>query len=402
MIKTISELESFITKNWNTINNYIDAKGSDYTFPLYNSVDIRESENKIAPVDNNIYPAGFNNLCLLDLDAVGNFLEKFIMQSFPQTKSIGILIESHTKNKFYLDNIAYLQKSIRDAGYDNVSIVSFDDNLFENGDKLELETASHFTLDVYKASIHDQLIFADDRPIDFLIMNNDQSEKIDIDFNVVKTPIHPSPNAGWYKRSKSKHFVYYKDVLEDFCKHFEIDPTLLQANFELVTDIDFSSKEGLDKIAQAVDRVKPENENGKVFIKGDQGTYGMGISVVSSGEEVISFNRKSRNKMDIGKNKIKFSSVIVQEGIDTVIKYDNMPAEVTIYLVAGKSAGGFMRANSQKGAQENLNSKGMVFKKFCISEIRQNQDHKAKEALYSIVGRLSSLASAIEINELNN
>ena len=79
-----------------------------------------------------------------------------------------------------------------------------------------------------------------------------------------------------------------------------------------------------------------------------------------------------------------------------------MPAEVTIYLVAGKSAGGFMRANSQKGAQENLNSKGMVFKKFCISEIRQNQDHKAKEALYSIVGRLSSLASAIEINELNN
>ena len=54
MIKTISELESFITKNWNTINNYIDAKGSDYTFPLYNSVDIRESENKIAPVDNNI------------------------------------------------------------------------------------------------------------------------------------------------------------------------------------------------------------------------------------------------------------------------------------------------------------------------------------------------------------
>ena len=402
MIKTISELESFITKNWNTINNYIDAKGSDYTFPLYNSVDIRESENKIAPVDNNIYPAGFNNLCLLDLDAVGNFLEKFIMQSFPQTKSIGILIESHTKNKFYLDNIAYLQKSIRDAGYDNVSIVSFDDNLFENGDKLELETASHFTLDVYKASINDQLIFADDTPIDFLIMNNDQSEKIDIDFNAVKTPIHPSPNAGWYKRSKSKHFVYYKDVLEDFCKHFEIDPTLLQANFELVTDIDFSSKEGLDKIAQAVDRVKPENENGKVFIKGDQGTYGMGISVVSSGEEVISFNRKSRNKMDIGKNKIKFSSVIVQEGIDTVIKYDNMPAEVTIYLVAGKSAGGFMRANSQKGAQENLNSKGMVFKKFCISEIRQNQDHKAKEALYSIVGRLSSLASAIEINELNN
>ena len=73
-----------------------------------------------------------------------------------------------------------------------------------------------------------------------------------------------------------------------------------------------------------------------------------------------------------------------------------MPAEVTIYLIGGKSVGGFMRANSEKGSNENLNSKGMVFKKFCISEIRQNRDDVMKEAVYSIIGRLSCLASIVE------
>lgn len=402
MINTLEELEVFVTKNWNSINNYIDAEGKDLIFPLYNSVDIRESDNKIAPVDNNIYPAGFNNLCLLDLEAVGNYLEKFIVKNNPDAQSIGILIESHTKNKFYLDNIAYLQKAIRDAGYNDVHLISFDKDLFGENNKIELESASHFPLLVERAHTDNKETFINNgTKIDFIVMNNDQSEKIDTNLEELNTPIHPSPTAGWYNRSKSKHFIYYKEVLENFCKKFDVSCDLLQANFELVEDVNFSDKSGLDKIAGAVDRVKGPKTDSKVFIKGDQGTYGMGISVVSSGEEVINFNRKSRNKMDIGKNKIKFSSVIVQEGVDTVLKYDNMPAEVTIYLIGGMSAGGFMRANSQKGAWENLNSRGMVFKKFCISEIRQNQDHKAKEALYSIVGRLSSLACALEIKNLN-
>jgi glutamate--cysteine ligase len=73
---------------------------------------------------------------------------------------------------------------------------------------------------------------------------------------------------------------------------------------------------------------------------------------------------------------------------------------VTIYLVGGKSVGGFMRANSERDSSSNLNSRGMVFKKFCISEIRQNQDHAAKEAVYSVIARLSTLAGARELKEI--
>jgi glutamate--cysteine ligase len=118
--------------------------------------------------------------------------------------------------------------------------------------------------------------------------------------------------------------------------------------------------------------------------------------VVDSGSDILNLNRKKRNKLDIGKNKIKFTDVLVQEGVETVLNYDGMPAEVTIYLIGGKSVGGFMRANNQKSASDNLNAKGMIFKKFCISEIRQNRDDVMKEAVYSIIGRLSCLASIEE------
>ena len=100
--------------------------------------------------------------------------------------------------------------------------------------------------------------------------------------------------------------------------------------------------------------------------------------------------------MDIGKNKIKFTSALIQEGVDSILRYDDMPAEVTIYLVGGRPVGGFVRANESKAANENLNSRGMVFRKYCISEIRENNDYQCKEAVYSIIARLSTLAAANE------
>ena len=68
-IETKEQLDEFIISHWIEINKYIDEQMSDREIPFYSSIDIRESRTKYAPVDNNLYPAGFNNLCLLDLDA---------------------------------------------------------------------------------------------------------------------------------------------------------------------------------------------------------------------------------------------------------------------------------------------------------------------------------------------
>jgi len=399
-ITTKSELEEFACHNWNDINKYIDDQMKDLPHPLYSSVDIREGKNKVAPVDHNMYPAGFNNLCALDLDASIPLFKKAISSLKEDALEIAIIPESNTKNKFYLDHLAMLGKTLRDTGY-NVHVISFDKALFSESNTLDLVSHSGFDIKIEDAELRDGVIYSAGTKVDLAILNNDQSNPLPVEWNDVKTPIHPTPLIGWFQRQKISHFEFYKKVADEFCNHFSIDPNLIQANFRKVENVDFSSKQGLELLGSEVDTLlETLPEGSKAFVKASQGTYGMGISVVSSGEEIINLNRKARNKMDIGKNKIKFTTLLVQEGVETVLKYDDMPAEVAIYLVDGHSVGGFMRANTEKGSNSNLNSKGMVFRKFCISEIRENQDHKVKEALYSVVARLATLASSYEIKEV--
>ncbi|PIP90477.1 MAG: glutamate--cysteine ligase [Bdellovibrionales bacterium CG12_big_fil_rev_8_21_14_0_65_38_15] len=401
MINTKQAFEELITTQWNAVNAWIDEEMAKYPVPIYSSVDIRESKDKFAPVDHNMYPAGFNNVCALDQDACSSAFEKTINRLVPGAKSIAILPESNTKNLFYLDHLAILGKIIRDSGLE-VSFISFDETIFNGEEKLNLLSHSKFDIQIDKAQLSDGLIKTSDKNFDMIILNNDQSKLIEVDWSSVKTPVMPTPMIGWFKRQKVRHFRFYKEVVDNFSKQFNIEPNLLMADFTCVDGVDFGSKEGLDKLAAAVDKVKSRiaNKDAKIFVKGSQGTYGMGIMVVDSGEEVINMNRKARNKMDVGKNSIKFTTLLVQEGVETMIKYDEMPAEVTIYLVDGKGLGGFMRANGEKDSQANLNSRGMVFKKYCISEIRENQDHKSKEAVYSVVARLATLAAGYEIKEV--
>lgn len=405
-VNTKEELEQFVCKNWNLVNNWIDDAQKLLLQPLTSSVDVRESKHKYAPVDHNMYPAGFNNLCNKDLLNCSDIFKQKFESIKPGLKKIGILPESHTKNKYYLDHLHKLKSTIEMADTE-VILFSPDANLFTelSGNFLELESFSGHRLIIYKAKIENGQFVSCDPEVKFefemIVLNNDQSIPLEVDWKSIKVPVLPSPYAGWFKRQKIHHFRHYRDTANKFCSYFEINSDLIQAHFSFVENVDFNTKEGLDEIAKEVDSVISTLPAGSsVFVKASQGTYGMGISVVSSGEEIISMNRKVRNKMDIGKGNLKFTSVLIQEGVETIVKYDDAPAEVTIYLVDGKSSGGFMRTNPLKGTQANLNAQGMIYQKLCLSDVKQDCDHTIKEAVYSVIARLSVLAASYEMQEL--
>lgn len=401
-INTKEEFINFCCSNYNRVTTYLDEMMKDVPAPLTNSVDIRESRDKIAPIDNNIYPAGFNNVCQLDLENASQKFEIALKGFNSALEEIVIYPESNTKNLFYLDHLAFLKKAVMDAGF-NVRFASFDQSLFQQGDTLELISFSKFAIQIEKMSIQDSMLFLGDKEIQFLLLNHDQSSEIEIDWKNIKTPVMPSPLIGWNNRHKTEHFTEYEKVIEKFSQEFSINPLILMAGYRRVEGVDFTGKEGFEKIAAALDELNnslPKDEDRNFFIKASQGTYGMGIMTARTAEEVLSMNKKTRHKMNAGKNKIKFTSVIVQEGVRTILKYENQAAEIAIYLVAGNAIGGFMRVNEQKGDDSNLNSKGMIFKKFCISELKENRDDQAKEAAYSIVARLSALAAGNEIKNV--
>lgn len=401
-ISNKDQLDLFVCENWEAINSYISKMQEGLPIPFYSSVDIRESREKYAPVDHNMYPAGFNNLCNVDIRGATVLVRDTLKKINPDARNIGIIPESHTKNLMYLDHLSTLFKLTEEAGY-KTHFVSFDSALFPNNeDFIELTSASGNPIKIIRGQIQNGIIIALAVKLDLVINNNDQSNPWPIEWKEVVTPITPTPLIGWFRRQKNIHFSYYKKVADEFANHFGIDPDLIQAQFRAVEDVDFETKQGLEKLGSAVDDLLTHLKPGsKVFVKASKGTYGMGISVVSSGEEIINMNRKTRNKMDIGKNSIKFTSLLVQEGVETIIKYDNNPAEITVYLIDGKSMGGFMRINAEKDSLGNLNSRGMVFRKLCMSDLVSTvEDHKSKDAIYSVIARLATVASAYEIKEV--
>ncbi len=399
LINTKENLESFFYEHFFEIESFINNLSQDLPLPIYSSVDIREGAFKYAPVDFNFYPAGFNNLCKLDLETSGIKLKEEIFRKNPHIKKVAILTESNTQNKFYLDHLIYLKRSLEEQDFE-VNFISFDDQIFmENVETIHLISHSQFDVEIKRAHLLDGFIFDGNKnQYEIIILNNDQSFPIDIDWESLNIPVAPPPFMGWSKRQKNNFFVHYSDVLDQFSKKFSIDPDLLQAKFDFINKINYNEKADLEILAKKVDEFSKRLPDGSsIFIKASQGTYGMGISVVKSGKDVLAANRKTRKKMDVGKNGIKFSSFLIQEGVETVVKDRGFPAEISIYLVGGKSVGGFLRSNPQRTTLSNLNSKGMTLKKFCITEMKNQMEHKKKEIVYSIMARLATLASGLEI-----
>lgn len=404
LIETKAQLEEFVCKNWEAINRQLDEWQGELVQPIYSSVDVRESLHKYAPVDHNLYPAGFNNICTKDLKRASQLFKEALTKISPGAQRLALVPESHTKNKWYLDNVYHLKHTLTEAGF-IVDVVSPDSALFTEGSKLQLESQSGFALELFQVEVKNGRFSRTDGNVavyDAVILNHDQSVPLNVDWKSFQTPVAPSPFAGWTRRQKNAHFAHYQQAANEFCQKFSINPDLIQAKFRAVEGVDFDTKEGIDKLADEVGTLLSDLSPGStVFAKASQGTYGMGISVFTSKDEVLAMNRKTRNKMDIGKNNIKFTSVLVQEGVETIVKVDDAPAEITTYLVGGRAMGGFMRYNPQRGTNANLNSQGMLYKKFCISDICQDTDTHIKEAVYALIGRLSVLAASRELRELN-
>ena len=59
---TNENLHSVIIKNHMNIEAWFRKQWIKYPAPFYTSIDLRNSGYKIAPVDTNLFPAGFNNL----------------------------------------------------------------------------------------------------------------------------------------------------------------------------------------------------------------------------------------------------------------------------------------------------------------------------------------------------
>jgi len=410
-IKTIAEytknfenenLHSEIIKNHMKIEAWFRNQWVKYPAPFYSSIDIRNSGYKIAPIDTNLFPAGFNNLDkdleFLYISAAQHAFERLS----PNLTKILIISENHTRNKFYKSSIDALCNILCKSGYE-VKVATLLN--METGDGLNPLLTQEANSLRYDNFIPDAIL-----------LNNDLSSGIPDILNNINQPILPDKNLGWTNRSKTIHFEYYSNVVNNFSHMLEIDSWLLEPLFRNCGEIDFKTKQGEDCLIHHASRlfelIKNKYDQYKIteepyiMIKADSGTYGMGIMQVKNIKELTNLNRKQRTKMSKTKGGNKLDRVILQEGIysNENMKQANQVAEPVIYAFGSNLVGGFYRLHEDKNNSENLNSPGMTFhpipfKDACISPNSNESifSDTNKFYIYGVIARLAILAAAKEL-----
>jgi glutamate--cysteine ligase len=408
----INELERRILDALPAIERWFRLEWMEHTPPFYTSVDLRNAGFKLAPVDTNLFPGGFNNLTPEMLPLAVQATMAAIEKICPEAKNLLLIPEKHTRNLHYLANIAQLKKIFHQAGL-NVRLGTLDETV-TSPTALDLADGSSLTVEPLvrnrgRVGLHDF------DPCTILL-NNDLSAGLPH----ILTGLHeqfllPPLHAGWAVRRKTKHFQAYQEIAHKFAQLLGIDSWLINPLFSGCGQINFSTGAGQDELVDKADVLlrhvqQKYTEYGIpdqpfLIVKADAGTYGMGIMTVRDPNDLRDLNRKSRNKMSVIKDGQEVSEVILQEGVPTLERVNQAVAEPVVYMIDRYVVGGFYRVNAERGIDENLNSPGASFVPLAFANAHQlptaglppGANAPNRFYMYGVIARLAMLAASYEL-----
>ena len=412
----INELEQRVLESMPAIERWFRLEWMEHTPPFYSSVDIRNAGFKLAPVDTNLYPGGWNNLTPEMLPLAVQSAMAAIEKICPEAKNLLVIPENQTHNTSYLSNLAQLKRIFHMAGL-NVRIGSIDSEI-KKPTSIELPGGGSVLLEPVVRSKR-RLGLKDFDPCTILL-NNDLSTGIpgileDIHEQYLLPPLH----AGWSVRRKSNHFHSYEEVSKRFGKLLGIDPWLINPMFNKCGAVDFAQGTGMECLTSNVDALLAKvrkkykeygiNEKPFVVVKADNGTYGMGIMTVRDVRDLDQLNKQTRNKMAVKKSGSDITDVIIQEGVLTNERINDAVAEPVVYMMDRYVVGGFYRVHAERGVDENLNAPGASFVPLAFAEstrLPQPGEKPGASApnrfyMYGVIGRLAMLAASYEMEATN-
>lgn len=390
-----AEVHSQIIAHLPEIKSWFKKKIKNKFVPFYTSFDIRDSSFKVAPVDANVFPAGFNNICDVDRVKASSLMGEYLKSHYSEAKVILLLAEEHETNFYYWDNIYIIKNLIEKNDYKVKVCVPG----IKIKDTETLETASGYEISLS--------ILVKEKG-DLIISNNDFSTDCLLPQDI---PCNPLPAMGWKHRRKQDFFFHYNKVAKEFAALIEMDSWHFTVETRLFSPFLVTSKENLRGLKKEThhfleglkkDRPSWVEEAPFLFLKNNSGTYGLGITTITCPEEVENWNYRTRKKMKATKGGGGIKELIIQEGISTSLEDgEGQTAEPAIYMVGSQLAGGFLRSHGKKDEKSNLNSPGSVYRRLCVSDLEIQVKGHVMENVYGWVGRLGLLAVLKEMESLS-
>lgn len=410
-VNTDQEWLNLFLINQASIESWLAESFAAYPAPIYASVDLRFAGYKLAPVDTNLFPAGFNNLCSHDYPTAVTVIQALLSQHSFAKKWL-LIPENHTRNLAYWANVRVIQQLFTAAGCD----LRIGTLLPEVTTKTTITLPHGDYVDLYPILTGANGVTLENFYPDVILLNNDLAEGVPAILNTASQPIVPSLQAGWYQRRKSMHACFYDQIIDQFAALLKLDPWRLNAISLRQENIDFDTTETQQLLtSNAANLFSEVNRYYETYhiskpvfamLKADAGTYGQAVMGITAPDELSQLSRSQKQAMRFTKGKRAVNSVLLQEGVYTIESFSDhqATAEPVIYLINGQAIGGFYRINPKQSDHDNLNKPGMHFAPFSLSALLQNTNGSdyARCYAYSVVARLAVLAAAKEIKELSH
>jgi glutamate--cysteine ligase len=408
----INELEQRVLDTTPAIERWFRLEWMEHTPPFYSSVDIRNAGFKLAPVDTNLFPGGWDHLTPQMMPLAVQAAMAAIEKICPEARNLLVVPEHHTRNPAYLANVLQLKQIFYQAGL-NVRFGSLSPDIKEpttvqlpDGESLVLEPLIRT----------DRRLGLKDFDPCTILLNNDLSAGIpgileDLHEQYLLPPLH----AGWTVRRKSNHFKAYEEISKRFGKLLGIDPWLINPMFAQCDDVDLAHGRGMECLTTHVDallsRIKRKykeygiNEKPFVMVKPDNGTSGLGVITVHDAKELEAISRKAKARPGAARDGMVPSEIIIQEGVLTNERIEGAVAEPVVYMMDRYVVGGFYRVHAERGVDENLNAPGAHYEPLSFSDsgrLPQNGEKPGSSSpnrfyMYGVVARLAMLAASYEL-----
>ena len=381
------------------ITAWMTRKRSQVPIPIYGSVDVRDAGWKVAVVDANHFPAGFNNISKEDEPHLAGLLKNHIMRIDSECKWVHLYPESHTRNAGYVENVATIQRLLVLSGF-RCTIGSPD--LSRHGSLAGISGPLELSkVELIVEDGKEELLVEGEKPC-LILLNNDLTEGIVPGLPTNK--VTPPPSMGWHRRRKSEHYACLQKYVDEIAELLEIDSWHLMANWFVSEDKCLDQEVCRIKLANEVDEFIAEikekydslgiEREPVVFVKNDRGTYGLGIMAVKEGKELLELSNRKMKKLMYSKGGADVENFLIQEGVPTLLnEKGGAPVEPVVYLVDGEAASWFYRINDKKGDMDNLNSPSAKF--FDYSEVGHLYGQHAR-GWHALVAELSMLAMGSE------
>lgn len=396
----INELEQRVIDSMPATERWFRLEWMEHTPPIYSAVRLRNAGFKIAPINADLFPGGWDRLTPEMLPLAVQAAMAAIEKICPEARNLLIVPDGQNHSPQYLRNLVQLQRVFHMAGL-NVRVGSISPEI-KKTTVIDLPDGENIAVEPVLRE-RGRLGLKNFDPCTILLNNHLSAGAPGILEELHGQYLLPPLHAGSSVRRRSNHCRSYEEVSKRFGKLLGIDPWLIQPMFSRV-DLGGASV-GIDALQASTDALLGKirrkykeygiQEKPFVLVRADNSASGMEVTAVRDAKELEAW-------MELPKLQSSSVSVLVQEGVLAQERIEQAVAEPMVYMLDRYVVGGgYHIIPGERAVDKKANALNDDFVPLAFQSSQHLPQSGASAPnrfyMYGVIARLAMLAASYEL-----